>query len=529
MFPKKLTRQVICNPDEPVVETTAGRLRGLITEGTYLFRGVKYADAKRFRMPEKVKPWDGIKDAIVFGAACCEIATVIPHDAYNVPHFFYPQDEDCQYLNIWTQRTDKNAGRPVMVWIHGGGFSTGSSIELFAYDGEELSRHSDVVVVSLNHRLNVLGYLDLSACGDEYRYSGNLGMADIVAALEWIKENIAAFGGDPENVTVMGQSGGGMKVAALLQMPAADGLYHKAVIQSGISENNFSMPAAEAAKSAASILSELGIAKDNVKEIETIPYYKLARAADKICGPMGWGPVVDGSYFVGDPRTVGFRKENHGVPILIGTVFGEFSGNYNRVYVNSSKNNWDDAFVDKLMKEFYGDAAEKVAAAFKKAYPNHRPVDALFVDKFFRKPTLDYVRARANTAGAANVYSYLFTLEMPLNSGTVPWHNVEEAYMFHNAEYLEASYIPGVSEWLQDVMTGAWASFAETGDPNHIGMPFWEPVAADRASLMIFDKECFMTYEHDTELLGAIPDMPLNVGGSRQVKRTLGGGPRQSI
>ncbi len=529
MFPKKLTKQVICNPDEPVVETKAGKLRGLITEDTYIFRGVKYADAKRFHKPEKLKPWEGTKDAIVFGAACNEIATVIPHDEFNVPHFFYPQDEDCQYLNIWTQSTDKSRKRPVMVWIHGGGFSTGSSIELFAYDGEELSQYGDVVVVSLNHRLNVLGYLNLSEYGEEYKYSGNLGMADIVAALEWIKENIEAFGGDPHNVTIMGQSGGGMKVTALLQMPSADGLYHKAVVQSGIATDSFFFSQEATAASAKRILEELGISRENIKEIETVPYYILARAADKVCGPMMWGPVIDGEYFVGDPVAVGFRKENHQIPMLVGTVFSEFSGNYNRVFDQSSKNGWDGAFVKKCMTELYGDSAEKVATAFQKAYPNNKAADALFVDKYFRKPTLDYVRARAKIADAAEIYSYLFTLEMPLNSGTLPWHNVEEAYMFHNAEYLEASYIPGVSEKLQDIMSSAWLSFAKTGNPNHGGMPAWEPVAAETSGLMIFDKTCFMAYEHDTELLDAIPDMPLNVGGSREAKRILGGGPRQSI
>ena len=188
MFIKKLTKQVICNPDEPVVSTPNGKLRGLIVDGTYIFRGIKYADARRFHMPTPVKAWEGVKEAIIYGPVCPEIQTVQPSDNYTVPHVFYPQDEDCQYLNIWTQSPDPERKRPVLVWLHGGGFATGSGIEHFAYDGENMSRFGDVVVVTLNHRLNVLGFLDLSGYGEEYRYSANAGMADIIEALRWVQK-----------------------------------------------------------------------------------------------------------------------------------------------------------------------------------------------------------------------------------------------------------------------------------------------------------------------------------------------------
>ena len=176
MFIKKLTKQVICNPEEPVVCTPNGKLRGLIVDGTYVFRGIKYCEARRFHLPEPAKSWEGVKEAIIYGPVCPEIQTVQPSDNYTVPHVFYPQDEDCQYLNIWTQSPDAGRKRPVLVWLHGGGFATGSGIEHFAYDGENMSRFGDVVVVTLNHRLNVLGFLDLSAYGEEYRYSANAGM-----------------------------------------------------------------------------------------------------------------------------------------------------------------------------------------------------------------------------------------------------------------------------------------------------------------------------------------------------------------
>lgn len=535
MFPKKLTRQVICNLDEPIVQTKAGKLRGLIVEDTYIFRGVKYADAKRFRLPEPVQPWDGVKDAIVYGPVSCEMNTPIPHDAYNVPHFFYPQDEDCQYLNIWTQHTDEKAKKPVMVWIHGGGFVSGSSVELFAYDGENLSRFGDVVVVSINHRLNAIGYLDLSAYGEEYRYTGNLGTADMVAALQWIHENIAAFGGDPDNVTILGQSGGGMKVTSLIQCPYADGLFHKAVIQSGVLQGDQHITKAEAGALTKGVLDQLGLDADHIAEIEKIPYYKLARAclnaidalSDKM-GALSFGPVYDDDYYKGNPFQVGFREQTKHIPMIIGSCLGEFNNNFCQILAEGSKNDWSEELKAKLFAGQFGAAADQVIAAFKKAYPGKNTADALFVDKLFRVGTADYADLRASS-GCANVYEWMFSLEMPLNNGTLPWHNVDEAYMFHNAEYLEASYIPGVSEWMQDIMTGAWVAFARSGDPNHVGMPIWEPHTAQKGEIMVFDEQVGMRYGHDRELMAALPDKPLSFGGDREAKIVLGGGPRQSL
>ena len=228
-----MARNFMCTKTDPVVETKAGKLRGFQLDGTYVFHGVKYADAKRFHQPTPVEPWEGIKNALAYGYVCPMLQQDQPSNELMVPHRYWPLDENCQYLNIWTQHLDPNAKKPVLVWLHGGGFAAGSSIEHIAYEGENMSKYGDVVVISLNHRLNILGYLDLSPFGEEYKNSGNAGNADMVAALQWIHENIANFGGDPENVTLFGQSGGGMKVWTLMQTPAADGLFHKGVVQSG--------------------------------------------------------------------------------------------------------------------------------------------------------------------------------------------------------------------------------------------------------------------------------------------------------
>ncbi|MCF0135618.1 MAG: carboxylesterase family protein, partial [Lachnospiraceae bacterium] len=310
MYMKKLTSQVVCTYNDPVADTKYGRLRGLKIDSTYIFRGIKYADARRFHDPVEPESWEGIREAYQFGHVCCELNTPVPHDQFNVPHFFYPQNENCQYLNVWTQHLDKEAKRPVMVWIHGGGWFSGSSVELHSYDGENLSAHDDVVVVSMNHRLNVLGYLDLSPFGEEYKNSANVGLADLVMALKWVHENIENFGGDPGNVTIFGQSGGGGKVVALTQTPAADDYFQKAIIQSGGPTGSGKENVAAARKSsrrcAELILHYLNIGPENVKDIETVDWYDLAQATMNATWVMqnkeglrvNWGPHPDGEYYL---------------------------------------------------------------------------------------------------------------------------------------------------------------------------------------------------------------------------------------
>lgn len=513
MFIKKLHRQVICNHNEPIAETSLGKLRGVKTEDAYIFRGIKYAEAARFHMPEPAQPWEGVRDAIIYGFVCPEITTPVPHDQFTVPHVFYPQREDCQYLNIWTQSLDPSAKRPVMVWLHGGGYSTGSGIEHYAYDGEELSRARDVVVVTLNHRLNVLGYLDLSAYGEEYAQSGNAGMLDIVEALRWIRKNIAAFGGNPDCVTVFGQSGGGGKVTTLLQMPDADGLYHRAVIQSGVMDPG---PAESVRRKnrrlAELLLEESDLTPDRVRELENMPYALLAAAADRANSRLNeetgerfmWGPVPDGKTYVGYPFEAGFRKETLQIPVMMGTVFAEFTSNFDTPAGNGLKNTWTAEETRIQLRNKFGKDADKVAEAFEAAYPGRNPADALFADAFVRRATVNLAGQRVREGGKAP-YVYLFDLESPFNDGTLAWHNAEIPFVFHNAEYLEPSFIPGVTERLQDLMSGAWAAFAETGNPNHAGHPDWPAAGADRCVTMIYGPDSAARADHDALFLEIMP------------------------
>ena len=516
MYMKKLTEQVICNYDDPVAQTKYGKLRGLKSGDTYIFRGIKYANARRFHFPTEPDSWNGIKEAFQYGHVCCELNTPVPHDQFTVPHFFYPQNENCQYLNIWTKHLDSKAKRPVMVWIHGGGWFSGSSVELLAYDGENLAKADDVVVVSLNHRLNVLGYLDLSEYGEEYKDSQNAGLADLVMALKWVNENIAEFGGDPENVTIFGQSGGGEKVVYLMQTPAADNYYQRAIIQSGgpngIGKDNVIEHRKTSKRCAELILHYLGIAPENVKELESVDWYDLAQATmnaiwtiqNKEGGMVNWRPHPDGEYFMGHPLDFGWRKESLKKPMLVGSVLGEFSGNFGTSIGDGIKNKWSSETICQYKKEMFGDKTSEISEYFQKAYPDRNPADVLFLDTRLRRGCLSFCKSRAAAGG--KTWNWMFNLESPFNYGTVAWHNAEEPYVFRNSAYIEAEYIPGVSEQLENQMAGAWVSFAKTGDPNCDIISDWPAVEGDSVPTMCFDRVTDLRIDHDKELMNIYPD-----------------------
>ncbi len=520
MYIRKLTSTVCPRVGQAEAVTPYGTFRGILSEGTYVFRGIEYASAKRFHAPEKPAAFQGVKEAIVYGNACPEPFTVVPHDQYTVPHYFTVQSEDCQYLNIWTRHINEpSAKRPVMVWFHGGGMTTGSGVEHYAYDGEEASRFNDVVMVTLNHRLNVLGFLDLSAYSEEYRDSGNAGLLDLIAALEWVHDNIAAFGGDPGNVMIFGQSGGGGKVCSLLQSKRAAGLFKRAVLQSGGMRRGADQTKEESRKLAAYVLEELGIAPENVKEIETVWYDRLSEAADRaqarISAENGgkrvmFGPVVDDNIYCGHPFNIGFIEETKDVPVLLGNVYGEFMQNFNFPKGEGMKSRWSREYAMEMLRDEYGEKTEEVIAAFRKAYPERPVQDVLFTDIGMRKNAFDFALLRAKESPAP-CYNFLFNLESPLNGGTLPWHNAEIPYIFHNAEYLEPSFIPGVTEYLQDLMSRAWANFAASGDPNGTIVPDWKPFTESGHYTMIFDRVCRMEADHDKELREVLPPRQLNI------------------
>lgn len=495
-----MTKQFRFGEDYPVVQTQAGKVRGYEWNGICTFKGIKYADAKRFMYPEKVKPWDGVKDAQSYGMVCPLMDQDNPSVELMVPHMYWPMDEHCQYLNIWTPSIQEGVKKPVMVWLHGGGFFAGSSIEQLAYDGEAMAKNGDVVVVSLNHRLNLLGYLDLSPFGEKYKYSANAGQYDMIAALKWVRDNIAGFGGDPDNVTIFGQSGGGAKVWTLMQMPEADGLFHKGIIQSGVYDLSSDAEDADGKEIVTAMLKELGLAETEVEKLETIPYAQMVEAYKKVApeiakkgGYIGCYPHKDDTFF-GDPRVHGFREETKQIPILIGTVFGEFDFGP----AIPGKKSLSEEETKRLIQERLGKEGANLIPLFRETYPDKSPVDLRSVDVIFRKSTIDFIKKRANCHAGA-VYSYQFVYEFPMFEGKIAWHCSEIPFVFHNIDKAPVCYGEG-AEKLQADMFGAWISFAKTGKPMVEGVE-WPASTAEDEAMLLFDKTCVVKHNLDHKLI----------------------------
>jgi para-nitrobenzyl esterase len=510
VFMSKLTRQV----GYPVVRLEDGLLGGIAKEGGYIFRGVRYACAQRFGLAQPLMPWNGIQEARSYGYAAPELNTRLAADQFQQMHYYTPQDENCQYLNIWTQHLGTAARRPVVVWFHGGGWNSGSSVEQFAYDGENMSAAGDVVFVSVEHRLNCLGALDLSDFGPRYADSVYAGLSDALAALRWIRANIAAFGGDPGNVTLIGHAGGGPQVMTLLNTPAADGLYHKAALGGNVIHPD-TLPAGMTARERACRVGRLtaenlGLNAQNIREIETVPYWYLAEAAKaaraqverETGGAFLFEPLADGIHTMPFSLEHPLRPETADIPMLFGGDFGDANSNFRAPIGDNRKDQWDEATVEGYLREMYGSRAPALAEAYRSAYPGRVLADLLFIDRKARYKCLAV--QNAHTAAGGKAWNWIFAFDFPTDGGVVPWHCSDNAYITANACYMEASYCPGVSETLQRQLCGAYTAFAERGDPNHAGLPVWKPSTPGHIRTMLFDRTTTAVENHDAALQQAL-------------------------
>ena len=493
--------------DTAVVETTGGKVRGYAYRGMNIFKGIPYAKARRFHRPEPVS-WEGVRVSAVYGPVCPMTDEWVPGDDLLTPHRYWPKDENCQNLNIWTPGLDDEK-RPVLVWIHGGGHEFGSSIEHIAYDGENMCFFGQAVVVSLNHRLNILGYFDVSDFGPEYENSANAGTDDLIAALRWIRDNIASFGGDPENVTLLGQSGGGMKITELLQTPEADGLFHKAVNMSGVFPKEVADGLMPEGKESGRKIVEAVLRKmrlRNVSELETAPYEAFA-AAWKAVSPAlekkgfyvgGHGPKKN-AFYLGDPLEVGFRKETSQIPMVVGSTLGEFvSGIPGEADMKKMPLKAQRA----LLTSIYGTEALAFEAAFREAYPERKIGELLTTDFVCRAGVLQYVSMR----GAMNdcTYSYLFCQDTPIYGGRAPAHCADIPYLFHNTCLVPSSQIPRVTPGLEKEIFDSLMVFARSGNPGTYDLPAWHPVKPGAISTMLFSAHTREALNHDLALIPQI-------------------------
>jgi para-nitrobenzyl esterase len=484
------------------VETNLGKVRSQTQAGVQAFRGVPYAastaGANRFMPPAKREKWTGVKDCFDLGQRSpqrdSEFFGFVPK-ALEPMCPAEPMGEDCLVLNVWTPRASNSGDtkRPVMVWLHGGGYTTGSG-GFVCYNGQELARKHGVVVVTVNHRLTVFGYLYFAGIGGEkYAHASNLGMMDIVAALEWVRDNIAAFGGDPNNVTIFGQSGGGGKVSALMAMPPAHGLFHKAIIQSGADVRGVSVEAAN--KSAELFLSKLNLKPDQIDQLQQMPVDQLLAAAAG--GPPGapglaLAPVVDGSTLPGGPFDPTAPELSASVPLMIGTVETEVT-----FFPGQILDPIDDANLHARVRQMLAKASDaqvdQVIAAYKAGRPGVPNTDvylAMASDATFRAGVV--LEADRKAAQKAPVYQYYFTWHSPVQDGKLrAFHTLEIPFAFDVVDLASSMTGTGADRQpLADKVSGAWASFARNGDPNHKLLPKWEPFDTDKRAIMVLNDEC---------------------------------------
>lgn len=488
--------------DKAVVRTTAGRVHGYYLDGIYIFKGIPYAKAERFQAPESVEPWEGVRETTSYGYVCPLLEQDVPGGELFVPHRYWPMDENCQNLNIWTPGLGNGEKKPVLVWLHGGAFVAGSAIEQKSYDGFNICKKGDVLMVSVNHRLNILGYFDMSSFGEKYKNSANAGHADIVAALRWIRENIEAFGGDPENVTVVGQSGGGMKSSALMRIPEADSLFHKVFIMSGVSDGTLLPTKKKDGKAIVrAVLEALGISENEVEKLEKVPYRDFANAYNKVspdveargeyvgCVPM------PGEFWHGEVLE-GLDETGRKIPIVVGSTYAEFAGFERNTF---DPRELSDERVEQIYKENFGENAEKLLEIFKKTYPNHHPLNLLVIDRLFREPSKKLALQHAGY-GEAKAYLYVFALDFPYHYINPAWHCADIPFFLSNVDKVESANIPEVSERLEKQMSEALISFAYTGSPSTESL-YWPPCEKDNAVTMVFDEVSYARQHFDDELL----------------------------
>ena len=469
--------------NSPFASTASGKIRGYFDHGICAFKGIPYGSdtkSRRFLPPLPPAPWSGIREATTFGP----IAPQQPGRGYEISHM----SEDCLNLNVWSPALRDNGNRPVMVWFHGGAYNTGTS-NLDLLDGANLSRKGNVVVVTVNHRLNAFGYLYLAAIDSTmYPMSGNVGMLDLILALQWINANIKEFGGNPENITIFGQSGGGAKCATLMAMPEARGLFQKVITESGQQITGRRPDAAT--NTAKKVLENLHLPLNQIGELKTVPMEKLIEAS----AGYYFGPVTDGGLLPRDPFDPDAPPLSADIPMMMGNTHDETATLIGRSDTATFHLTWNDlpSKILRHVKQFLGTLTpEEIIAQYRVWYPSYTPSDAFFAITTAARSWRGLVieSERRARQGGAPTYVFQVNWKSPVDGGI--WragHMTEIPFVFDNIGY--GRHIVGTSPEAQrmaDMMSAVWIAFARTGNPDTPDIPHWPRFNLESRPTMIFD------------------------------------------
>jgi para-nitrobenzyl esterase len=460
----------------PIADTTAGRIEGTLSDGISTFKGVPYAappvGRNRFRPPQPLEHWSDVRETTEYGPSCPQ-----PPDRPMGWNGEPSLDEDCLHLNVWTPfvpgetpgppATD-GGKRPVMFWIHGGGYAIGSG-SWPLYDGANLARRGDVVVVTVNHRLGPFGYLHLAdVLGDGFESSGNNGQLDLIAALEWVRDNIGNFGGDASNVTVFGESGGGAKITTLLATPSAGGLFHRAAIQSGPGLRASKPEAAN--NNARKLLDALGIGTDNTDDLWTIPAERFIEAGGNGMGPMALGPVVDGIVLPSNPYRALGEGTAIDVPVIVGVNRDEGAG--------ALPPELDDAGLRERLSAFGEENVDEIIGVYRELSPDATNIDVLsfaITDSGMRAGSITLAERKIE-GSSTPVFMYHFTYKLAGRAG----HGYEIQFVFGNL----GEGASATRQAVADAMSEAWIAFARTGDPSTPLVRWPAYTLAERSTVM---------------------------------------------
>jgi para-nitrobenzyl esterase len=483
------TALVLAQPSNvPVLAaTTSGKIQGYRDQGINVFKDIPYGDntaKRRFKAPLPAPRWTGVRDCMRFGA-------MAPQQARPKPGRLQQQireSEDCLRVNVWTPELRDGVKRPVMVWFHGGGYSNGTGNDDL-YDGVRLCKRGDVVVVTVNHRVNLFGFLYLAEIGgDEFAESGNAGMLDCVLALKWVRNNITEFGGDTSNVTIFGQSGGGAKCATLMAMPSAQGLFHRVITESGQQVTGRTREHATA--TAHEVIQALGLTPDHIAEIKKMPMTKLIASMRNLY----YGPVTDGVVLPRDPFSPDAPPLSSHIPMMMGNTHDEtttlIGGGDSTLFTLT----WEalPGKIRQYVPQFIGDLRpDSIVAFYRRLYPQYRPSDVFFsattAARSWRGLIIESERRAAQHA--APTYVFQFDWQSPVDGGK--WkasHAMEIPFVFDNVGYGKSIVGSGAAQQtMADMMSDTWIAFARTGNPNTDRLPAWPPFTLEARPTMIFD------------------------------------------